>query len=80
MSITKYFPAMALGAVVVLLAACASQPAVTDAPKPVPVPAAAAAQAPAAGTEAETAAALEKKFQEAARGRPVADSGSACAG
>lgn len=75
MSITKYFPALALGACIALLAACASQPAASDAQPPAAPPAvtAAAAQESAAKTESDTAATLEKKFQEAARGYKVVE-------
>ena len=74
MSINKFIPSLALGVCVALLGACASQPATTDAPvakAPAPVAAAAATPAPAAQTESDTAAALEKKFQDAARGYKV---------
>jgi hypothetical protein len=71
MSSNKFIPSMALGVCVALLAACASQPTAE-------APVAAAAVAPAAGkpaaaaqTEADTAAGLEKKFQDAARGYKV---------
>jgi hypothetical protein len=74
MSITKYFPALALGACISLLAACAAKPAPSDVPKPAAPPvAAAAAQDPAAKTEQNTAVTLEKKFQEAARGYKVVE-------
>jgi hypothetical protein len=74
MSITKYFPALALGAVVTLLAACVSQPATPPVAQPAsPAPTAAAAQNPAAKTEKDTAAALEKKFQDAAKGYKVVE-------
>jgi len=75
MSITKHFPALALGAVVALLAACVSQPPATaPVAKPAaPVAAPAAAQNPAAKSEQETADALEKKFQDAARGYKVVE-------
>jgi hypothetical protein len=81
MSITKHFPVVALCAVVILLAACASQPAATDAAKPVtpvtpaaPVtPVAAASETPAAKTEKDTAGAMEKKFQEAARSYKIVE-------
>lgn len=73
MSITKYFPAMTLGACIALLAACASQPP-SDVPQPAAPPvAAAAAQEPAAKTEQDTASAMERKFQEAARGYKVVE-------
>lgn len=75
MLITKYFPALSLGACVALLAACASQPAPSDVPQPAapPVAAAAPAQDPAVKTEKDTAATLEKKFQDAARGYKVVE-------
>jgi hypothetical protein len=75
MSINKFIPSLALGVCVTLLAACASQPAATDAPvAKAPAPVAAAAQpVPAAQTEGDTAAALEKKFQDAARGYKVVE-------
>jgi hypothetical protein len=58
------------------MAACASQPAATEAPVPAaaaPVATAAAKPGPAAQTENDTAAALEKKFQDAARGYKVVE-------
>lgn len=74
MSITKYFPALALTACISLLAACAAKPAPSDVPKPAAPPVvAAAAQDPAAKTEQNTAVTLEKKFQEAARGYKVVE-------
>jgi hypothetical protein len=76
MSINKFVPSLALGICVALLSACASQPAATEAPvakAPAPVAAAAATPAPAAQTESDTAAALEKKFQDAARGYKVVE-------
>ena len=84
MSIAKHFPVVALSAVVILLAACASQPAATDAAKPVtpvapaapvaPVaPVAVASESPAAKTEKDTAGAMEKKFQEAARSYKIVE-------
>lgn len=59
---------MGLAACSALLAACAAEPPAAAAP----VPAAAPPPAPAAATaEADTAASLEKKFQEAARSYKV---------
>jgi len=74
MPINKFYPTMAFGVCVALLAACASQPDTTNAPvaSAAPAPAAAPARAaPAAQTEADTATALEKKFQDAAKGYKV---------
>jgi hypothetical protein len=76
MSINKFIPSLALGVCFALLAACASQPAATEAPVPAaaaPVATAAAKPGPAAQTENDTAAALEKKFQDAARGYKVVE-------
>ncbi len=79
MPINKFYPSVALGVCVALLAACASQPAAeanvtAAAPAPAvaaPAAASAAKAAPAAQTEADTADALEKKFQDAAKGYKV---------
>jgi hypothetical protein len=71
MSIKKYFPVLALGTCA-LLAACVSEPAPTSA-APKPVTAAAAAPEPAAKTEKDTADAMEKKFQDAARGYKIVE-------
>jgi hypothetical protein len=76
MTIKKFIPSAALGVCVALLAACASQPAATEATAakaPAPVAAAAAKPEPAAQTESDTAAAFEKKFQDAARGYKVVE-------
>jgi hypothetical protein len=61
---------LALGACVALMSACASQPASQPAAAPAPAPAPASAPAPAnaaPATEADTASAMEKRFQETAR-------------
>ena len=74
----KFFRTALLATGVLLVAACASQPASQPAPAAAPAPAATAAPAaaPAAAAvpasaeakpEADAAAALEKKFQDAAR-------------
>jgi hypothetical protein len=76
----KFFRSVLVATGVLLVAACASQPASQPAPAATPAPAskaapaasAAPAAAPAAASpeakpEADAAAALEKKFQEAAR-------------
>jgi Skp family chaperone for outer membrane proteins len=67
----KFFRSTLLATGVLLVAACASQPASQPAPAAAPAPAATAAPAAAASSEAkpeaDAAAALEKKFQEAAR-------------
>jgi len=76
MSITKNFSVLALGACVALLTACASTPAASDRPQPAltaPPVAAAAADAPAATTEKDTAGAMERKFQEAARSYKIVE-------
>jgi len=76
MSIKKFISSAAMAACIVLLSACASQPASTDAPGAASPPIAASpavAAAPAAMTEAETASALDKKFQEAARSYKVVE-------
>jgi hypothetical protein len=54
-----------------LLAACASAPATSAAPATAPASTSAPAPAAAATAEADTAADLEKKFQEAARSYKV---------
>jgi hypothetical protein len=60
---------LGLAAATALLGACASEPAASTAPAAAtPAPPAATA---AATTEADTAAGMEKKFQEAARGYKV---------
>lgn len=75
----KFFRSALVATGVLLVAACASQPASQPAPAAAPAPAAkaapaasaapaaAAAASPEAKPEADAAAALEKKFQEAAR-------------
>jgi hypothetical protein len=76
----KFFRTALVATGVLLVAACASQPASQTAPSATPAPAASAAKAtasapaapaaaasPEAKPEADAAAALEKKFQEAAR-------------
>jgi hypothetical protein len=72
----KFFRSALVATGVLLVAACASQPASQPAPEAAPAakaaPAASAAPAAAAASpeakpEADAAAALEKKFQEAAR-------------
>ena len=68
----KFFRSALVATGVLLVAACASQPASQPAPSAAPAPAAkaapaAAAASPEAKPEADAAAALEKKFQEAAR-------------
>ncbi|HEU4779055.1 MAG TPA: hypothetical protein VFS58_04155 [Steroidobacteraceae bacterium] len=74
MSSNKFIPSLALGICVALLAACASQPDANDVPgATAPVAAASAKPEPAAQTEGDTAAALEKKFQDAARGYKVVE-------
>jgi hypothetical protein len=72
MSIKNCFPALTLGAVVALLTACAAQPAATNSPQPAQATPA-EARAPAAKTEKDTADALEKKFQDAAKGYKVVE-------
>jgi hypothetical protein len=63
---------LGLAATSALLVACATQPAASTAPAAsAPAPAAPPASSAAATTEADTAAGLEKKFQEAARGYKV---------
>ncbi|HEU5135961.1 MAG TPA: hypothetical protein VFU13_12500 [Steroidobacteraceae bacterium] len=74
MSFNKFTSSIAAGLCVALLAACASQPATSDAPgatAPAPVQTAPATPTPAAQNEADTAATLEKKFQDAAKGYKV---------
>jgi hypothetical protein len=68
MSNYKFRPSMALVACVAFLSACASQPAVKDAPGATAPAATAAKPEPAAQPEGASEAALEKKFQDAARG------------
>ena len=59
---------LALGACITLMSACASQPASQPAAAPAPATASAPAPANAApATEADTASAMEKRFQETAR-------------
>jgi hypothetical protein len=70
MALNKTFLTLTAGLSIALLAACASQPATTTpaAPAAAPAPAPAAAAEPATkASEAETASAMEKKFQETAR-------------
>jgi hypothetical protein len=76
MAINRSLPYLALSACVALLAACATSDLESKAPPATPVTAvtavpATAATTPAAQTEGDTAVALEKKFQDAARGYKV---------
>jgi hypothetical protein len=77
MAIKTIFLSFSLGLGAALLGACASQPAQAPATNPAPAaPASAPAPAPAANnaateTEAHTATAMEKRFQEAARGYKI---------
>jgi len=79
MAIKKFIPSLGASFCVALLSACASAPANVDAPGATSPPVAAAPAPstakpdPAAQTEAETATALEKKFQDAARGYKVVE-------
>jgi Skp family chaperone for outer membrane proteins len=74
MSITRYFPALALGTCIALLTACASQPAAPTAPPAASAPAPVGAAAPqSAATEKDTAVTLEKKFQDAAKSYRVVE-------
>lgn len=64
MASNKTFLTLSIGLTVALLGACASQPAAVPAK---PAAAAPASQPTAQATEADTASAMEKKFQETAR-------------
>jgi hypothetical protein len=67
MRIAKLILALSIGIGAAALAACASQPA-SDSPVKAPTQAAPVSAAPnAAAAESDTATALEKRFQEAAR-------------
>jgi len=67
MRIAKVILTLSIGIGAAALAACASQPA-SDAPAKAPTQAVPASAAPtAAAAESDTASALEKRFQEAAR-------------
>jgi hypothetical protein len=68
MAIKNVFLGLSLSVCAALLAACASQPAAA----PAPTPAAQATPAPnSAVTEKDTASAMEKRFQDAARSYKV---------
>jgi hypothetical protein len=72
----RVIPNLALGACFALLTGCATSDLESKAPPATPVAAvpaipATAATGPAAKTEGDTAVALEKKFQDAARGYKV---------
>jgi len=69
MTIVKVLQSLAIGFGAAALAACASQPAADAAPAKTPAQAAAptSTASNAAVTEADTASAMEKRFQEAAR-------------
>lgn len=71
MAFKKVVLGVSIGLGTLLLAACASQPAGTPAPA-APRPAASAPQAPdSAASEKDTASAMEKRFQDAARSYKV---------
>jgi hypothetical protein len=68
MTFKKMLLTVSIGMGAALLAACASQPASAPAPAPASSPPASATKAPdSAASEADTASAMEKRFQEAAR-------------
>jgi hypothetical protein len=68
MAFNKTFLTLTAGLTIALLAACASQPAAQpSAPAPAAAQPAPAAAPAAAASEANTASAMEKKFQETAR-------------
>jgi hypothetical protein len=77
MAMQKQFVGLSVGMIALWLAACAAQPAPAPAESPAPkaastAPSAANPSAPnSAASEKDTAAAMEKRFQDAARGYKV---------
>ncbi len=70
MAFKKMFLALSVGMGAALISACASQPAAQPAPTPTPPPSAVSAPSSAA-SEKDTASAMEKRFQDAARSYKV---------